>query len=144
MGPQRTTSVIEQSQRQVYLDSEDAIVAVRRAVRAAATELGFGLTDVTRIVTAASELARNICLYAGAGVMRWRVLESSGNAGIELTFEDQGPGIADVNLALQQGFSTGKGLGMGLPGVKRLMDEMQIESNVGRGTVVAVRKWLRR
>ncbi|MGO8931335.1 MAG: anti-sigma regulatory factor [Limisphaerales bacterium] len=116
----------------------------RRAVRNAATALGFGITDVTRIVTAASELTRNIYQYAKAGAMRWRALNVNGRLGLELVFEDHGPGIPDVARAMEKGFSTSKGLGMGLPGAKRLMDEMSIQSEVGNGTTVQVRKWLKR
>lgn len=115
-----------------------------KLVRNAATALGFGITDVTRIVTAASELTRNVYQYAGSGVMRWQTVSSSAGVGLELTFEDRGPGIPDVAKAMQSGFTTAKGLGLGLPGAKRLMDEMSIESRVGKGTTVQVRKWLRR
>jgi len=131
-------------QGKLRISSEDDIVMARRAVREAATHLSFGVTDVTRIVTAASELARNVFLYAGSGVMRWSGLERNGGAGIELTFEDHGPGIADVEQAMQAGYTTGAGLGLGLPGAKRLMDEMEIRSKVGDGTTVTLRKWLRR
>ena len=125
------------------IDSESDIVMVRKTVRNAATELGFGITDVTRIVTAASELGRNVYQYAGRGVMRWRVLREDARVGIELSFEDHGPGIADIPKAMEAGYSTGKGLGLGLPGAKRLMDEMTIESAAGQGVKVEVRKWLR-
>ncbi len=115
----------------------------RKVVRDAATVLGFGITDVTRIVTAASELTRNIYHYAQSGVMRWRSLNQDLRVGLELTFEDSGPGIPDVERAMEVGFSTSKGLGLGLPGAKRLMDEMTIQSTVGKGTTVVVRKWLK-
>ena len=127
----------------VRVESEGDIVAVRRAVRDAAKDLGFGTTDVTRIVTAASELTRNITLYAGSGEVRWREIDSRGTRGIEVVFEDQGPGIPDVELALEEGYTTSGGLGLGLPGAKRLMDEMEIESEVGSGTRIKVRKWQR-
>ena len=130
-------------QGEVRIDAETDIVTARRAVRDLAQRAGFGPTDTTRIVTAASELARNVSKYAGQGVMYWRVLSDGPLPGIELRFEDHGPGIADVDEALRQGFSTGKGLGMGLPGAKRLMDEMEIRSAVGQGTTVTVKKWLR-
>lgn len=131
-------------QGKLRISSENDIVMARRAVRDAATHLSFGVTDVTRIVTAASELARNVFLYAGSGVMRWSGLEHNGGAGIELTFEDHGPGIADVEQAMQAGYTTGEGLGLGLPGAKRLMDEMEVHSKVGDGTTVTLRKWLRK
>ncbi len=123
--------------------TESDIVTARRFVREAAVALGFGLIDVTRIVTAASELTRNIYHYAGRGVMRWHALREGDRVGLELVFQDQGPGIPDVSKAMEMGFSTGKGFGLGLPGAKRLMDEMTIESTLGQGTTVQVRKWLR-
>jgi serine/threonine-protein kinase RsbT len=125
------------------IGSESDIVTARKLVRNAAGALGFSVTDVTRIVTAASELTRNIYHYAGSGVMRWRLLTAGGSVGIELTFEDSGPGIPDVAKAMESGFSTSQGLGLGLPGAKRLMDEMTIQSELGKGTTVRVRKWLR-
>jgi serine/threonine-protein kinase RsbT len=128
-------------QGEVRIDDESHIVTVRKSVREVTTRLGFGITDVTRVVTAASELARNVFHYAGIGVMRWRELADGSRIGIELTFEDHGPGIPDVEQAMQEGYSTGVGLGMGLPGTKRLMDEMEIHSEIGRGTTVVVRKW---
>ena len=133
----------EALQGEFRIESESDIVTARKVVRDAATALGFGITDVTRIVTAASELTRNIYHYAKSGVMRWRVLNRADGAGLELTFEDHGPGIPDVPKAMEMGFSTGKGLGMGLPGSKRLMDELTIESTVGKGTTVVVRKWMK-
>lgn len=128
---------------QVEIRSESDIVAVRRAIRDAAAQIGFGLTDITRIVTAASELARNVFKYGGGGVVEWRQIKhaTAASSGIELRFIDQGPGIPDINLALQEGYSTGKGLGLGLPGAKRLMDEMEIQSTVGQGTTVTLKKW---
>jgi serine/threonine-protein kinase RsbT len=126
---------------EVSIKSEGDIVVARRTVREAATALGFGVTDVTRIVTAASELARNVFKYGGGGVMHWRHLQDSGRPGLELVFVDQGPGIPDIALAMQEGYSTGRGLGLGLPAAKRLMDEMHIDSAVGRGTTVTTKKW---
>ena len=124
------------------ITSENDIVMARKIVREAATALGFGITDVTRIVTAASELTRNIYHYAKSGVMHWRALNQGARTGLELTFADRGPGIPDIEKAMEMGYSTGKGMGLGLPGSKRLMDEMTIESTVGQGTTVVVRKWL--
>ena len=129
--------------KQVRIGSEGDIITVRKVVREAATTTGFGITDLTRIVTAASELARNVYHYAGVGSMRLRLLSQNDRVGIELAFEDHGPGIADVDQALREGYSTSGGLGMGLPGAKRLMDEMEIQSKVGIGTTVMVRKWRR-
>ena len=131
-------------QGELQIASEGDIVSARRLIRNAASALGFSITDVTRIVTAASELTRNIYHYAGSGVMRWRVIGQGLGVGLELTFEDSGPGIPDVAQAMESGFSTSKGLGLGLPGAKRLMDEMTLQSQVGVGTTVQIRKWLRR
>ncbi|HLJ49888.1 MAG TPA: anti-sigma regulatory factor [Bryobacteraceae bacterium] len=126
---------------EMRIGAETDIVVSRRTVRDAATQFGFSATDVTRIVTAASELARNVFKYAGEGVMRWRHLETNGRVGIELQFVDRGPGIADVEQAMEQGYSTGGGLGVGLPGAKRLVDELEIQSEVGSGTTVTLKKW---
>ncbi len=128
---------------EIRIREENDIVTARNVVRQAATALGFRLTDVTRIVTAASELARNAFRHAGGGTMRWRRLDGADSIGIELRFEDKGPGIPDINQALQEGYTTVGGLGLGLPGSKRLMDQMEIRSEVGSGTVVTVTKWRR-
>lgn len=128
----------------VSIDSDTDIVAVRKTVRDVATAFGFGATDVTRIVTAASELARNIYRFAGSGVMQVGALNTAPTRGISITFVDQGPGIADVNQAMEEGYTTCQGLGLGLPGTKRLMDEMEIHSELGKGTKVTVRKWLKK
>jgi serine/threonine-protein kinase RsbT len=130
-----------ESDGELAINTEGDIVAARRTVRGLAVEMGFGLTDVTRIVTAASELARNIFKYGGGGVMRWRQVEDAGRPGIELQFIDHGPGIADIDLALQEGYSTGRGLGLGLPAARRLMDEMDIQSTAGKGTQITLKKW---
>ena len=130
-------------QRELPIRSESDIVTTRRTVREVAQGLGFGITDVTRIVTATSELARNVVLYAGSGVIRWRQVGISGKVGVELTLEDNGPGIADIEQVMQEGYTTSGGLGLGLPGTKRLMDEFEIASEVGKGTRITVRKWRR-
>jgi serine/threonine-protein kinase RsbT len=130
-------------QREMPIRSESDIVTTRRTVREVAQGLGFGITDVTRIVTATSELARNVVLYAGSGVIRWRELGISGKVGVELTLEDNGPGITNIEQAMQEGYTTSGGLGLGLPGTKRLMDEFEIASEVGKGTRITVRKWRR-
>ena len=126
---------------EVALRTDSDMVVVRKSVREVATRLGFGITDITRIITAASELARNAFLYAGSAVVRCRVLNRSDKVGLELIVEDHGPGIADIDQAMQPGYTTGGGLGYGLPGAKRLMDEMEIESEAGKGTKVTVKKW---
>jgi serine/threonine-protein kinase RsbT len=129
------------TQGEVHIDDESHIVTVRTTVRDVANRLGFGITDVTRIITAASELARNIFRYAKSGAMHWRILDADGKIGIELIFADQGPGIADIEQAMREGYSSAKGMGMGLPGARRLMDDFAIQSEVGHGTTVTVRKW---
>ncbi len=128
---------------EVPIQSEIDIVTVRKTVRSVAGAIGFSITGITRIVTASSELARNVHVHGGGtGVMRWRKL-NSGSPGIELVFEDWGPGIEDVTKALEPGYTTGKGLGMGVPGAKRLMGELEIQSEPGQGTVVTARSWLK-
>ncbi len=127
----------------VPIHEEGDVVLARRAVREAANRLGFGITDTTRIVTAASELARNIVKYAGSGTMLVRAIEDESHQGLEVVFADRGPGIPDVAQAMAEGFSTSGGLGMGLPGARRLMDDMRIQSRVGEGTSIVVRKWRR-
>lgn len=127
---------------EVAITSDQDIIKVRKVTRTEAGSLGFGITDLTRIITAASELARNIYLYAGTGVMRCRRLTANGRQGLELEFQDNGPGIADLESAMCQGVSSSRGLGLGLPGARKLMDEMEIQSTPGEGTSVTVRKWV--
>ncbi len=131
------------TQNIVTISSETDIINARRMARNAANAMGFGMTDVTRIITAVSELARNIYKFAGSGKMIWMKVNSENKVGLKLIFKDNGPGIQDIELAMQEGYSTGNGLGMGLPGSKRLMDEMEIDSKVGKGTQVIIIKWLK-
>ena len=121
--------------------SSGDVVQVRQAVRTRAIALGFSLVDQTKIVTAASELARNTLDYGGGGTVRLETVENGARRGLRLSFEDQGPGIPDLDLALTDGYTTGTGLGLGLSGSKRLMTEFQIASRVGAGTRVTVTKW---
>lgn len=121
--------------------SEADVVLVRQMVRKWATELGLGLVDQTKIVTAASELARNVLVHGKGGQARLEALQEGARRGLRLTFEDQGPGIADIDLALRDGYTTGGGLGLGLGGSKRLVNEFEIVSKVGEGTRVTVAKW---
>ncbi len=124
------------------LRASDDIVAVRHAVRNAMAALGFSLVDQTKMVTAASELARNAVDYAGGGEARLESLnEADGRRGVRLTLEDHGPGIPDVELALKDGFTTGGGLGLGLGGARRLVNQFQIDSKVGVGTRVTITRW---
>lgn len=117
------------------------VVAVRQLVRQRAVELGFTLVDQTKIVTAASEIARNTVQYGGGGTLTIEGLEQGGRRGIRLTFEDTGPGIPDINLAMKDGYTTGSGLGLGLSGARRLSNEFSIESAVGKGTRVVLTRW---
>lgn len=135
--------MIECNHGTVDISDESDIIVARKTIRVVSEKLGFSLTDVTRIVTAVSELARNIFVYAGSGVMSWCILDQGNVVGIELTFEDHGPGISDLEQVMQEGYSTSKGLGLGLPGSRRLMDDMEIRSQVGEGTTVVVKKWRR-
>ncbi len=129
--------------RTLLIRSDLDIVSARVEGRDMAKVLGFGTIDQARIATAISELARNIVLYAGEGTVTLRVVERGARKGIEVLCEDHGPGIEDVELVMRDGYSTSRGLGMGLPGAKRLMDEFDISSELGVGTTVVVRKWLR-
>lgn len=125
----------------IAIQSSADVVLVRQTVRQFAIEIGFGLVDQTKIVTAASELARNTLDYGGGGIMTLKTLQEGTRRGLSLTFEDQGPGIPDVELALKDGFTTGSGLGMGLGGAKRLANEFEIKSVVGQGTWVTIVRW---
>jgi serine/threonine-protein kinase RsbT len=122
--------------------TEADIVAARRSGRRLAKSAGFTTADLTTIATAISEVARNIRSYAGEGEMTITVIERGNRRGLEVTAEDQGPGIVDVERALADGYSTGSGMGLGLPGARRLMDELTVDSTVGVGTTVVMRKWV--
>jgi serine/threonine-protein kinase RsbT len=123
------------------LRTEHDIVLARQLVRRLTQELGFSLVDQTKMVTAASELARNALVYGGSGDMRWERLLDGVRVGLKLTFSDQGPGIPDVALALTDGWSSGTGLGMGLSGARRLVNEFELDSRVGHGTRVSITRW---
>lgn len=128
---------------EIYIAEEIDMVSARKIVRENAQKAGFNVTDVTRIVTATLELSRNILLYAGKGSVQYKELNKDGRFGIELVFRDNGPGVGNIEEVMQPGYSTSKGLGLGLPGSKRLMDEMEIFSEKGKGTTIIVRKWVR-
>jgi len=121
--------------------SSGDVVQVRQSVRSRAAESGFSLIDQTKLVTAASELARNTLEHGGGGTVRIEVIIAGLRTGIRLTFEDQGPGIPDMKLALTDGYTTGGGMGLGLSGSRRLVNEFEIVSNVGVGTKVVIVKW---
>ena len=125
----------------VAVRRDDDVVRVRQEVRRQAQALGFSLVEQTKLVTAASELARNTLVYGGGGEVSIEQLEHGGLRGVQIVFSDQGPGIPDVDQALRDGFTTGGGLGLGLGGAKRLVSEMTIESAPGQGTRIKVVKW---
>jgi serine/threonine-protein kinase RsbT len=126
----------------VDVNNSDDIVIARQAGHELARKLGFSLTDVTMIATAISEIARNITSYAGRGEVRVGVQYRDGRQALVVRAEDDGPGIVDIERALEDGYSTGRGLGLGLPGARRLMDRLVVESTPGQGTVVEMWKWI--
>jgi serine/threonine-protein kinase RsbT len=128
------------STESVPIKSEPDVVTVRRRVREVSAQLGLSLVDQTKIITAASELARNTMIYGGGGTMQVQTLNGP-RVGLRLTFEDHGPGIPDVELALRDGFTTGSGLGLGLGGSKRLVNEFDIVSRPGEGTRITITRW---
>ncbi|MDM0010782.1 anti-sigma regulatory factor [Variovorax sp. J22G73] len=121
--------------------TEQNIVASRQMVRALCLELKLSLVDQTKMITAASELSRNTLIHGGGGRMRWEFVERNGRRGLLLHFEDEGPGIADLALALTDGWTSGSGMGLGLPGSKRLVNDFDIASAAGEGTRVSITKW---
>lgn len=125
----------------IAIGSSDDIVAVRQAVRSWSIAAGLSLVEQTKMVTAASELARNTLDYGGGGTVRLMSLEDGLRRGVRLIFEDQGPGIPDIALAMTDGYTSGVGLGMGLSGSKRLVNEFEIASRIGEGTRVTVTRW---
>ena len=129
---------------ELAIQSGDDVVRVRQLVRVRAAENGLSLVDQTKLVTAASELARNTLVHGGGGTARVEVVKSTnGRTGVRLHFTDEGPGIADIDLALRDGWSSGTGLGLGLSGSRRLVDEFELDSKRGAGTTVVVVKWSR-
>jgi serine/threonine-protein kinase RsbT len=123
------------------LRSTDDVVRVRQVARQWAVQVGLSLVDQTKLVTAASELARNTVTYGGGGEVILEALNDNNRRGVRLTFTDQGPGISDITLALKDGYTTGTGMGLGLGGAKRLVNEFDIVSHVGEGTRVCITKW---
>jgi serine/threonine-protein kinase RsbT len=130
---------------QMVLADEDDVVRIRQRAREMAKSLGFGLVDQSRVATAVSELSRNVLQYATKrrGDVMIHLIESRYGVGIEIVVADDGPGISDIQHAAQEGYSSGRGMGMGLPGARRLMDELEIDTGPGRGTTVTIRKWRR-
>ena len=123
------------------LRNEQDIVLARQAVRRLSQACGFSLVDQTKMVTAASELARNTVVYGKGGTVTWELLDGEGRRGLRLTFADNGPGIPDLELAMTDGWTSGSGLGMGLSGAKRLVNEFELDSEPGKGTRVAIVRW---
>ena len=132
--------VVEKDETMAVRTSDD-VVRARQAVRARAIEAGFGIVDQTKLVTAASEIARNTVDYGGGGTLRIEILREGARRGVQLTFSDNGPGIADIERAMTDGYTTGGGLGLGLSGAKRLSNEFAIESAPGEGTTVTLARW---
>lgn len=132
-------AVLRRETRQISRQQD--VVAVRQVVREWAVSMGFSLVDQTKVITAASELARNAIVYGGGGTLSLEALNDGSRRGLRLAFEDQGPGIADVEAALRDGYTTGAGLGLGLGGAKRLSSEFHIRSRPGEGTRVVITRW---
>jgi serine/threonine-protein kinase RsbT len=130
-----------EDEARIVVAADADIVKARQTGRDLAAQLGFSRTDLTLIATAISEVARNITTYAGRGEIILRLIHEAGRWGLVVVARDDGPGIADIDRALQDGYSTGRGMGLGLPGARRLMDEFEINSSPGRGTTVTMRKW---
>ena len=130
-----------QSSGELALNDEHAMVFARQTVRRLSQELGFSLVDQTKMVTAASELARNTLIHGGGGLLKWEILLDGIKRGLRLTFQDTGPGIANLELALTDGWSSGHGMGLGLSGARRLVNDFEIDSTVGEGTRVTVTRW---
>jgi len=120
---------------------EQDVVLARQTARKLAQECGMRLIDLTKLVTAVSELARNTMVYGGGGNMDWQILDDNARTGLRLTFRDEGPGIADIKLAMTDGWTSGSGLGLGLTGAKRLVDEFELDTAPGQGTRVTITRW---
>ncbi|MDI2590556.1 anti-sigma regulatory factor [Pseudomonas sp. N3-W] len=123
------------------INIEQDVVLARQTARKLATECGMRLIDLTKFVTAVSELARNTMVYGGGGDMDWQILDENARVGLRLTFRDEGPGIADVKLAMTDGWTSGSGLGLGLTGAKRLVDEFELDTAPGKGTRITITRW---
>src|SRR6185437_9084466 len=137
----RGTSVPVESSETMPVASSEDVVRVRQAVRGKAVAAGFSLVDQTKIITAASEIARNTVDYGGGGTLTVETLREGARRGVRLVFVDQGPGIADLDRALSDGYTSGSGLGLGLGGAKRLCNEFAVKTAVGKGTVVTLARW---
>ncbi|WP_277761891.1 anti-sigma regulatory factor [Pseudomonas sp. A34-9] len=120
---------------------EQDVVLARQTARKLATECGMRLIDLTKMVTAVSELARNTMVYGGGGDMDWQILDEDHKVGLRLTFRDEGPGIADIKLAMTDGWTSGTGMGLGLTGAKRLVEEFELDTEPGKGTRITITRW---
>lgn len=129
------------NEKNILIRDEYDIVSARSVAEQMAAEIGMGIVDQSRVATAVSELARNIVVHAGTGVVDFQQVCEEGKNGLEVVAVDSGPGIPDLELAMQDGYTTSGGLGVGLPGTKHLVDEFKIDSKVGMGTTVTIRKW---
>ena len=128
-------------ERRIPIRNDDDVVVARREARELASRQGLEGTDLTLLATAISEVARNITTYAGGGEIRIEAVQEGGRRGVRIVASDHGPGIPDLNLALRDGYTTGRGLGLGLPGARRLVDDFDVQTEVGRGTTVTLVKW---
>ncbi|SIR13628.1 serine/threonine-protein kinase RsbT [Pseudomonas sp. B10] len=131
---------VRSSGTQPILIEQDVVLA-RQTTRKLATECGMRLIDLTKLVTAVSELARNTMVYGGGGDMDWQILEENGRIGLRITFRDEGPGIPDIKLAMTDGWTSGSGLGLGLTGAKRLVNEFELDTEPGKGTRITITRW---
>ena len=131
---------VRSSGTQPILIEQDVVLA-RQTTRKLATECGMRLIDLTKLVTAVSELARNTMVYGGGGDMDWQILEENGRVGLRITFRDEGPGIPDIKLAMTDGWTSGSGLGLGLIGAKRLVNEFELDTEPGKGTRITITRW---
>ena len=132
---------LEGREGELPIRSEEDIVVTRQKVRALVQQLKFSLVDQTKMITAASELSRNTLIHGGGGRMRWQLVEQGVKQGLRLEFEDEGPGIPDLKLALTDGWTSGSGMGLGLPGSKRLVHDFEVRSTPGAGTCVTITRW---
>jgi len=137
----RGARLVVEKDETIAVRGSDDVVRVRQAVRARAIEAGFGIVDQTKLVTAASEIARNTVVYGGGGTLVIEIVREGARRGVQLTFSDSGPGITDLKAAMTDGYTTGGGLGLGLSGAKRLSNEFSIESTPGQGTTVTLTRW---
>lgn len=141
MNQNRAMTILSLNKDNMAVQREQDVVPFRNRVKEYAVKIRMGLVNQTKLITAASELVRNMLRYANGGTVLIEVISRGRDSGIRLTFEDKGPGIADINVALRDGYSTGKSLGLGLPGARRLVNEFDIQSEVGKGTKVTIVKW---